>query len=233
MAYRVKKLDKKLELIKFFHKEHTREQALELIESKGNKPDAGKDRTYRNYVNEEDIKIGNVTIPFRIHENEDGYCISNAEDVDGNIRPNDMLNRSSVHPVILPLNLTEVYLLTAGILDNLGRNHYQYEAYRDIAEKIYSQLSDYGKQRIDKAGYDFISRREVIYETERKMIEKSFWKALNTAEKFGSEIKVTLIDGSYIKGKLDHVNTKLCIVQDDGNIVRLEELGIIKNIENI
>ena len=113
------------------------------------------ERTIRNYGNDGDIVIGNVVIPFKIQENSDGRSLLNSKYSEDDIDANDLKLRSSVHPVVLPLNLTEVYLLTGGIFSNLGRNHPEYDAYKSIADKIYSQLSDYGKECIRMSGHDF------------------------------------------------------------------------------
>lgn len=57
---------------------------------------------------------------------------------------------STIHPIFLPLNLSEVYALTIG-LKMLGDNHIFSDMYDYIAESIYSQLSPYGKRIIEKS----------------------------------------------------------------------------------
>src|SRR5690625_1177671 len=57
---------------------------------------------------------------------------------------------STIHPVFLPLNLSEVYALTIG-LKMLGENHIFSDIYDYIAQTIYSQLSPYGKKIIEES----------------------------------------------------------------------------------
>jgi len=59
--------------------------------------------------------------------------------------------KSTLHPVFLPLNLTEVYVLTVGLLNAIPASHPFYIHYQYLANFIYSQLSDYGKQIISNA----------------------------------------------------------------------------------
>lgn len=60
---------------------------------------------------------------------------------------------STVHPVLLPLNLTEVYVLL-GILGRAAQGGEQRDPHsviaRDLAQKVYFQLSDYARGRIDQ-----------------------------------------------------------------------------------
>lgn len=59
---------------------------------------------------------------------------------------------STVHPILLPLNLTEVYVLLCALGDaGQGRDETNPHAViaRDLAEKVYFQLTDYARSRID------------------------------------------------------------------------------------
>lgn len=59
---------------------------------------------------------------------------------------------STVHPILLPLNLTEVYVLLCALGD-AGREYGETNPHaiiaRDLAEKVYFQLTDYARSRID------------------------------------------------------------------------------------
>lgn len=59
---------------------------------------------------------------------------------------------STVHPILLPLNLTEVYVLLSALGD-AGQEHGETNPHaviaRDLAEKVYFQLTDYARSRID------------------------------------------------------------------------------------
>ena len=61
--------------------------------------------------------------------------------------------QSSIHPVFLPLNLTEVYYLTVFLkqLSN-SKDTFMSSIFRDLANRIYCQLSEYARHKIDKKG---------------------------------------------------------------------------------
>lgn len=58
--------------------------------------------------------------------------------------------QSTCHPIFLPLNLTEVYYLLIG-LKSLAKDHDSFSGsiYDNLANRVYSQLSDYGKNKVD------------------------------------------------------------------------------------
>lgn len=63
----------------------------------------------------------------------------------------DNTYNSTIHPVFLPLNLSEVYALTIG-LKQAGKGTVYKDIFNYISDSIYDQLSAYGKRRIlDKA----------------------------------------------------------------------------------
>jgi len=57
---------------------------------------------------------------------------------------------STVHPIFLPLNMTEVYALTVGLKKVAKGTPYE-GILGDMADWIYSQLSDYGQNLIQKS----------------------------------------------------------------------------------
>lgn len=59
--------------------------------------------------------------------------------------------QSTVHPVFLALNLSEVYALTIG-LRQLGAHTPMASTYTYLAQVIYNQLSEYGQEKITKRG---------------------------------------------------------------------------------
>lgn len=58
---------------------------------------------------------------------------------------------SSIHPIFLPLNLTEVYYLTVGLkmLSNEQKTIMS-KTFDNLANRVYCQLSDYARNKIDK-----------------------------------------------------------------------------------
>ncbi|MBR3362206.1 MAG: hypothetical protein IKG39_12840 [Lachnospiraceae bacterium] len=56
----------------------------------------------------------------------------------------------NVFPVFLPLNLSEVYLMTAELI-NATKGNYFADSYKEIAQRVFGQLSDYGKKKVNEA----------------------------------------------------------------------------------
>lgn len=109
------------------------------------------DRTFRNYFNNTDpIVIENVYFTNHIHEIDDSWDITmdGVNQDDKEQTENQLLYKSSVNPILLPLNMTEIFMLTNGLLDVFDKNTEIYKNYKHLAEKIYSQLSPYALKRI-------------------------------------------------------------------------------------
>ena len=81
---------------------------------------------------------------------------------------------STIHPVFLPLNLSEVYALTVG-LKKVGKEGPFRDIYGYIADNIYAQLSDYGQDRISRKGKEvgitFQPPLEKKYRSERDLLK--------------------------------------------------------------
>ena len=72
----------------------------------------------------------------------------------------------NVFPVFLPLNLSEVYLMTAELI-NVTNGSYFADSYKEIAQRVFGQLSDYGKKKInDAAGQRALTGTENDYRDE-------------------------------------------------------------------
>jgi|GEM_PF-1589822 len=98
----------------------------------------------------EELGISRQAISKRIAKLKDGMCLG---DFKAKIEPayGGKLE-STVHPVLLPLNLSEVFSLlkTLGAAaGNLDAHDPHRQLLRDLAEKVYYQLSDYARGRID------------------------------------------------------------------------------------
>lgn len=181
----------KLKLLKYLHKPHTTSEcASELGVS---------DKTIRRYIDEGDIVIDNVIIPFDIQKMKYHEFYSDAVNTK-EFSNNKEINKSSVHPILLPLNLTEVYMLTNGILDILGPRHPLYKQYKEIANKIYSQLSDYARTRIIAAKHGLEKKDRVEFISENQMIENDSWTALAKAQKGNWEVRINCHNGEVYEG---------------------------------
>jgi len=63
--------------------------------------------------------------------------------------------QSTIHPIFLPLNMTEVYYLFSG-LKLLARKHtVSAEMYNSLANRIYVQLSDYARRKIKTVAKEY------------------------------------------------------------------------------
>ena len=56
--------------------------------------------------------------------------------------------RSTLHPIFLPLNLTEVYVLTVYLEQAINANDPNYDIIRSISSRVKSQLSDYAFSKL-------------------------------------------------------------------------------------
>ena len=221
MSKYLEKLNNKLKLLKLLHKPMTRKDVEDHFENTNNNL---SERTLREYTYEGDIEIGDVIIPFQIMQVKDSWKIySNAYAENGGYGDGRLGSRASVHPVILPLNLTEIYMLTNGILDYLGPTHPQYRAYKNIANKIYPQLSDYAKSRIPNNLHGLKTSGLVEYTSESEMVER-----FSTALK-ANHVIITDSNDKKHYGKLDWRRRELYLVEGNKE-TPINEL-CIKNIE--
>ncbi|NLZ51826.1 MAG: hypothetical protein GX892_01530 [Thermoanaerobacteraceae bacterium] len=109
--------------------------------------------------------------------------------------------KSTLHPIFLPLNLTEVYILTVGLLSAVPENHPFYMFYEYLAKFIFSQLSGYGKKIIydaaaaEDTGYMFSSAFKISggYRDEPTLIRRREG-ALAYMMKRGEECDITYIE---------------------------------------
>ncbi|MGN1343099.1 MAG: hypothetical protein ACI4U3_00870, partial [Traorella sp.] len=197
MSKYLDKLNTKIKLLKYLHKPRTKRECIQEVFSDSQANIDSLERTIRNYIREGDIEIGNVTIPFKIKKirsTRDSFS-DGEESRDGYGEIEEKL-RSSVHPIILPLNLTEVYMLTNGLLDNLGSSHPQYKAYQEIASKIYSQLSDYGKQIINQNKHGLVNYDKVTYTNENDYVDRNYGYLIGKANKQSKEVLVETVQGN-------------------------------------
>lgn len=111
---------------------------------------------------------------------------------------------SSVHPVSLPLHLSEVYVLLRALKEyearNSSRGYHASEA-RKLANMVYGQLSDYGKQgledRIREAGWELEDEPALYSDANFNN------RDLLILEKSGSLVRVKCTDGQEALGVID------------------------------
>ncbi len=128
--------------------------------------------------------------------------------------------KSTLHPIFLPLNLTEVYALTTGLLTLIPRDNPLYDIYKYLAECIYGQLSIYGRKIIhnaaDRADLYFPpvdTSKHASYRDERDLIQKREGALMYMLKRFEE------CDVSYVKdGEVVAVRGRLRFNITDGAI---------------
>lgn len=82
---------------------------------------------------------------------------------------------STIHPVFMPLNLSEVYAMTVG-LKMTGKGTIFEDVFDYIADSIYAQLSNYGKrcmsQKAEEVGIDFHDNQNKAYRFEDDLLNR-------------------------------------------------------------
>lgn len=224
-----KELDKfatQLEIIKELHEPNTRRNICNKFTI--------TDRTFRNYYNGNDaIRIGNVEFNYTIKETDNSLDVEMDGVEQENLGVEDLLlYKSSMHPVLLPLNMTEVYMLTNGLLDMLEKDSVLYKNYKHLAEKIYSQLSPYALNRLGDNRHGFSKLSKVAYESELEMYDKIMESKFQYAEKSRDLVRITFDDGNVIEGRVNRVKRKLILTGSDSDReLDVDNLGSIKKIE--
>lgn len=117
--------ERQLEIAKFLHTPKTPTEIQEKFHI--------NDRTMRKDLQEleEGIKVLGTTI--RITKEKKGR---------------KYYYKSTLHPIFLPLNLSEVYAMTVYLDNTISKNDLNAEIIRSISERIKSQLSDYAYDRL-------------------------------------------------------------------------------------
>ena len=142
--------------------------------------------------------------------------------------------QSSVHPICLPLNLSDVYVL----LDALK----SYEAAREVKDPhrllcerisgmIHNQLSDYAKRILDprfgRNGQHFRDENPVYSDD-----QKPHWHWI-MLEKSRTKVEVALVDGSVSVGTIAHSPGKrnehpgLALKLDDGSVLSVPWADVV------
>lgn len=138
---------------------------------------------------------------------------------------------STVHPIVLPLNLSRVYLLLDLLVRESGGKQHSMNPREalsyELAEMIYSQLSDYAKDvlepRLGELGVNLYDKREVCYWDDGASCDLYL-----AFEKSGRRVRVEHAKGVF-EGRIlvpdgnDIVSRKaMRLLQDDGEIKVLD-----------
>lgn len=196
------KIERQFEMAKFLHKPRTENEIK-------NKFDLS-DSTLSHMFKENKVRFMNVEFPLFKRKisgkNEFVSDSKNAEMLDLNIPE----YKSTVHPIVLPLNLTELYALTNHLLDITKNNPEEYKVYKEIVDKIYPQLSEYAKRQLGDNRHYLKEDGVVKFTNEEDMFVNCIPSILMYALKSSENIKFILKEGKEIIGSVYEI---------DGNIV--------------
>lgn len=122
--------------------------------------------------------------------------------------------RSTLHPVFLPLNLTEVYAVTIYLERIISRGDANAEILHNIANRIKSQLSDYAYEKLyeePKPEYMNNYRSDESLAHQREGIAMYLMKSGRSCRFFYKNNEYT--------GKIQFINGKYHVVLNDGQIL--------------
>ncbi|MDD6466657.1 MAG: hypothetical protein PUF50_00545 [Erysipelotrichaceae bacterium] len=219
------KFEREILIMKDLHEPKTRAEICDIY--------GINDRTFRNYFNNTNpMVIGNIKFSHSIQEERhwnitmDGVNQNEKKGVE-----NNLIYKSSVNPILLPLNMTEVYMLTNGLLDTFDKNSEIYKNYKYLVEKIYSQLSDYAIKKIGGNPHNLNKRETIEYESELKMYDKIHSSKFMYAEKTRDRVKIIFDDDSEVIGRVTRKGGELILTEEDSyNEKMIDNLGAIKEI---
>ncbi|KNZ68173.1 hypothetical protein Tfer_3292 [Thermincola ferriacetica] len=152
-----------------------------------------------------------------------------------NLKRGENTYDSTIHPVFLPLNLSEVYALTVG-LKLTGRKTVFKDIYDYIADCIYDQLSSYGKRRIsEKAkekGIFFDDNHIRAYRFEEDILDSKRQKMFAYFLKSGALCKIeydtkeglkTVVGRvDFAKEGNDYLTTKILVINDEQEKIKID-----------
>ncbi len=140
-----------------------------------------EDRTIRTDLNalKAGMKVMGTTV--KIEEQRSGHS--------------NLSYKSTVHPVFLALNLSEVFALLKSLKQS-AENSVTGDIYRDLFHTVYGQLTDYAKKMIDVKleSKDTDSEADICNHLEEEWFDKDKAYKLIYLEKSGSYFPVTYTD---------------------------------------
>ncbi len=98
--------------------------------------------------------------------------------------------KSTVHPLFLALNLTELFALLR-LLEGASTDPAVGATYKNIFDSIYSQITDYARSKIDLE-----QKHQVINVVQNRLDEDSFKKNLHYLLKSGAAVQITYTTSS-------------------------------------
>lgn len=198
--------ERQLEIAKYLHEPHTNEEIMQQFS-------IGDERTLREDLEalRDGIEVMGTTI--QIQEEKLGR---------------KKHYRSTLHPVFLPLNLTEIYALTVYMPNILDHSNPNAEIICDIARRIKAQLSDYALKRLFPNETELLDTPVELRYINDEQLARSRRGLLMYLMKSGEHCNF-FINGTKKEGRIQYDDGKYFVICKDGEKLdaNLEELEFI------
>lgn len=202
--------ERQFEIAKFLHEPHTNREIMEEL-------NIGSERTLR-----EDLEALRDGIEVM------GTTVQITEEKRGRTR----YYRSTLHPVFLPLNLTEVYALTVYMPRVMKDGSANAQIIQWIGDRVKAQLSDHALKRLfpDERGYR--TEPEHLRYNDDEELAKSRKGILMYLMKSGESCSFFL-EGKKLKGRIRYENGAYRLVCDDGTELDIDPEAVEFIIEDL
>lgn len=137
--------------------------------------------------------------------------------------------RSTLHPVFLPLNLTEVYAMTGYLENKLDAEDPNSEVILEIVKRIKSQLSDYAFEKLFPEDERPEKENDYIADEEMAMKRENTLMYLLKSGQYG----LFLWKGKEYRGRFELRNGEYTIRLEDGSLLEADISDIILEPEKM
>lgn len=185
--------ERQLEIAKYLHEPHTNDEIMRRF-------NIGDARTLRDDLEalRDGIEVMGTTI--QINEEKKGR---------------KKYYRSTLHPIFLPLNLTEAYALTVYMPRMMDHSNPNADIICNIGGRIKAQLSDYALKRLFPDESELLDVPEELRYINDEQLARSRRGILMYLMKSGEPCSF-IIDGTTRKGKIRYDGCKYSVVCEDG-----------------
>ncbi len=198
-------LTRRIELIKYLQQPHTREEISQTF--------CIADRQLNDdfVALERGIEILGCRLKVRFKK----------YDRDGRVTIDDNNYQSSCNPIFLPLNMTELYLLTNVVPSFLNSNLSLTKSYQAIMEKIYPQLSEYSAKLIN-VNKEVSSNQISPFVFEYSFLRNNIFNMLIYLMKRGMKATFIIINN----GSPEEIFGRVLMLDDDYIVIETEDADI-------
>ena len=208
-------LFKKIELLKYIQEERSTVELVDHLKLQSNKHISSNISSFEGGV---DIYDNLVILNNRMSRRIRRSSINSDEPY--------IDKGASVNPIGLALNHVEIFSLCE-ILNSLDRNSIYYNIYKNILDKIYTQLSKPAKKICNDGTNNKLKNVDLIYVAPQEMKKYNHdisW-AIPYHLKSGQDIEIMFIhDGQILKkqGSIDIIKKPYILTTNDGEIYKIK-----------